>query len=65
MPVAVGSQTLADDSAGETMGEQRFHYTGQQRSQQKTAVIVYIAEHAVGLHRLVKPPTVSTPIFLS
>lgn len=27
MPVAVGSQTLADDSAGEAIGEQWFHYT--------------------------------------
>lgn len=35
----------------------------QQRSQQKTAAIVYIAEHAVGFHRPVKSPIVSKPHF--
>lgn len=65
MPVAVGSQGLVDDSAGEAIGKQRFHYTLDNRSQQKTAVIVYTAEHTVRLHRLIKPPTISKPIFLS
>lgn len=36
----------------------------QQTSQQKTAAIVYTAEHAVGSHRPIKPPIVQAPFFL-
>ena len=58
-------QGLEHESAGEAICWEAvsLHFE-QQTSQQKTAAIVYIAEHAVGFHRPIKPSIVQAPFFL-
>lgn len=56
---------LADESAGEAIGEKWFHYTldNREASKRQLPLFTLLNTLSVGPHKLVKPPIVSEPHF--